>query len=190
MSAAPFEDTGTALVFRLHPVERDALRRLLGDLERTLAAEDGDDPGLARLLPDPAPDQPARSEELQRLIRGGLLDGRRERVRGLRALLERARPDEDGLAIDLVDDEPWVLLGTLNDLRLLIGARIGIEELDRASIPRGDERRHALAALDHFGWWQWHLVAALDPEAAAAERDADDPDGADPTDGPAGPAPA
>lgn len=186
MSRPPFEDVGTGLVFRLHVVERDGLRLLLEDLERTLAAEDGEDPGLARLLPDPAPTVPERSEELRRLIRAGLLDGRRERVRAFLELLERARPEGEGLAIDLVDEEPWTLLGILNDLRLTIGARIGIEELDRSRLAADDERRRGLAALDHFGWWQWHLVAMLDPAAAAAERDdAEDAGSPDADGGPA-----
>lgn len=172
MSQPPFEDVGTALVFRLHAVEREALEVLLADLERTLVAEDGRDPALARLLPDPSPTVPERSEELGRLIRAGLLDGRLERVRALRALLQRARPDGETLAIDLVEEEPWMLLGILNDLRLTIGARIGIEELDRASAGGDGELRQALATLDHFGWWQWHLVAVLDPAAASAEHGA------------------
>lgn len=179
MSDVPFEVRDDTVLFRLHPTERRGLELLLDDLERILAEEDGEDPALARLLPEPAPTEPQRSEELARLIRAGLLDDRRDRLRDLRTILGRAEEDGERLAIALVDDEPWLLLGVLNDLRLVIGARIGIEALDREWLTADDERRRALAALDHFGWWQWHLVAVIDPESAAAERVADAQEPAD-----------
>jgi hypothetical protein len=180
MTAAPFTSVGGTIVFGLHRVELAALRLLITELGSTLEDDASGDPAMERLLPDPAPTVPERSDELRRLIRAGLLDDRRDRLRVLVELLDRARTDGDRCTIELDDEEPWVLLGVLNDLRLTIGARIGIDELDRAALPDDEDLHRSLAALDHFGWWQWHLVATLDPEAAAAEPR--DPDGGDDTD--------
>lgn len=183
MSDAPFARHGDVVTLRLHPVELDALRLLLADLGRTLAGGDADDPVLRRLAPDPAPTDAELSRELRELVGAGVADDRRHAVDEVTALLARSRRDGDRVEVDLVDDEPWRLLGVLNDLRLAIGARVEITDLDRTSLGPEDERRRAVAAMDHFGWWQWHLVALLDPEsaeAAASAEDADREPGTDP----------
>lgn len=178
MSGEPFVRDGDRVTMRLHAVELDALRLLLADLARTLDEAAPDDAVVARLAPDPAPTDPDLARDLRDLLANGVADDRRRAVEAIGGLLGRARRDGDGdaVTIDLTEDEPWLLLGVLNDLRLAIGARIGIVELDRGALRADDERRRALAAMDHFGWWQWHLIRLLDPEsAAAAEASADGP---------------
>lgn len=176
MSGGPFVRDGDGVTMRLHAVELDALRLLLVDLARTLDEAAPDDAVIARLAPDPAPTDPDLSRDLRDLVASGVADDRRRAVDAISGLLGRAQRDGDDVTIDLAEDEPWLLLGVLNDLRLAIGARIGIVDLDRGALRPDDERRRAVAAMDHFGWWQWHLIRLMDPDsAAAAEASADGP---------------
>jgi hypothetical protein len=92
-----------------------------------------------------------------------------DRLAGLEAvvaLLDRGRHRAAGTSSTCVDDEPLLVLGVLNDIRLAIGARIDIEALDRDRVGEDDPVAFPLAVMDHLGWWQEQLLI-LDGRAAA-----------------------
>ena len=138
----------------LTPDERELLRELLIDLRRGI---DADDAEVARLFPPAFPDDPAATAEYARLVRDELVDGR----------LQALKTVEDALAgadrLDQEQAEAWC--GVLNDLRLVLGERLGVTEdveLERLA------RRDPEWAL--YAWLTWQHGSAVD---ALASRLAD-----------------
>ncbi len=120
---------------RLSREERRLLRELPAEL-RSLLEGDSDDPSLRRLFP-PAYDGDASAEaEYRQLMHGELLGRHRE-----------AR------------------LGALNDLRLVLGTRLGVaEELYEEEINPDDPGSAELGIYLYLTWLQEQLV-----EAAASQ---------------------
>jgi Domain of unknown function (DUF2017) len=140
-----------SILLRMTPNERAILRALVDDLRAIVGDEtptpglweaddtppaevpDGDaagdgepssdwaraDPVIARLYPDVRPDDPAWSAGFRDLVRGDLDDGRREQIATVVLTL-------DARTIDDVEAEAW--LHVLNDLRLVLGTRLGVVE--------------------------------------------------------------
>jgi Domain of unknown function (DUF2017) len=136
---------------RLPRSERDLLRRLPAELQELLAAAP-EDPSLRRLSP-PAYDDEEDEAEYRRLMGDELASGRR---RALQVLEETA--DRDRLNAD--EAQAW--LTALNDLRLVLGTRLDVEEgtlLDNLD-PR-DPRVPELAVYAYLSWLQEQLVEAL-----------------------------
>ena len=107
----PPEDSGTG----------DPLEELAG-----LTDSDGTpptDPVLARLLPDGYRDDPQAAAELRRLTEGSL---RQTKSEAARQVLEDI-PDGGG-KITLGDDRAGAWLASLNDVRLVLGTRLGLSE--------------------------------------------------------------
>ena len=136
---------------RLPRSERDLLRRLPAELQELLDAAPGD-PSLARLFP-PAYDDEADEAEYRRLMRDDLDAGRR---RALQMLEETA--DRDRLSAD--EAQAW--LTALNDLRLVLGTRLDVQEetLLHGLDPR-DPRTPELALYAYLSWLQEQMVAAI-----------------------------
>ena len=82
---------------------------------------------LARLYPPAFPDDPEAEAAYADLVLADLVDTRRERVAIVEATL-------DAEALDDAQAAAW--LGTLNDLRLVLGSSLGIEDGDDAWIGR------------------------------------------------------
>ncbi len=80
-----------------------------------------DDPALLRLLPDASLD-PEVATELRRLTEHDLRSSKANRLRTLRAVVEPANPD---LTVEPAAAE--IVLTALNDIRLVLGARLGLE---------------------------------------------------------------
>lgn len=169
-----FRRDGERVVAELTQGELNLLRGLQRDL-RTLVdgGLDPTDPAVARLFP------PAVGDEVDQLsvdlLHASLLAGR---LRGLDAVVEVLDRAESTRRrrVTLVDDEPALFLGVLNDLRLAIGARIGIATLDEHDVEEADESlQYSLAVMHHLGMWVDDLVAVLDPAAAAWQDDYDGP---------------
>ena len=57
------------------------------------------------------------------------------------------------------------MLGVLNDLRLAIGAQVGIESLERDRLDPDDPVTYRVAVMDHLGWLQEQLLHVLDPSS-------------------------
>jgi hypothetical protein len=189
VSGDPFVRRGDEVRFHLHEVERRALVSLIADLDARLASDTADDPVLERLSPRAVLGDADADRDLRATLGPTLRDERRAAFAGVIARLSEAG-GRSRVEVRLRGDEPWMLLGVLNDVRLAIGARVGIDDLDRDALLPQDPRARSVGMIDHLGWWQWRLIAVLDPEAAAAAepREGDpDPDARDPWDALEGP---
>ena len=140
---------GDGYRLRLGRQERELLARLAAEL-RSLVEEREPDPSLARLFP-PAYEDAENSAEFDRLVRQGLVSVKSE---GLATLERTAGADR----LTRAELETWVV--ALNDLRLVLGTRAGVEE-------EMEESRYAEPAVALYAWLSWVQGTAI--EALAAE---------------------
>ncbi|MEX2420993.1 MAG: DUF2017 family protein [Actinomycetota bacterium] len=157
-----FRRSGDAIRVTFATGELELLRSLRDQIHDALSHPDPDDPVYKRLFPPAVLGDPDAERELRELLVDDLLASRRAGLDALVALFDRATPHRNGVRIDLVDDEPLLVLGVLNDVRLAIGARIDIDALDRDAVA------YRLALMDHLGWWQEQLLVLLDPAAGSS----------------------
>jgi len=118
------------------PVD-DPLEALVG--LRDTAPPPPEDPALARLLPDPYPQDPMASGDFRRRRTDDALAHKRDAAR--RVLATVPGPGEV-LLLDEEAAQDW--LTTLNDLRLVFGTRLGITDdnyLDELGDLSPDDRR-------------------------------------------------
>ena len=135
---------------RLTSEERDLLRTLPGQLRELLGSED---PALRRLHPPAYEDDPEREAEYRRMVRDDLLRGRRSALEVMESTIDAETLDRDQLGA-------W--LGSINDLRLVLGTRLEVtEELYEEGVPEDDPRAQAFALYGYLGWLEEHLVEAL-----------------------------
>jgi hypothetical protein len=145
----PLPDGGIRL--RLSRDERALLVGLTGEL-RALLEVAPDDPSLRRLFP-PAYDDEADERAYKELTGDSLLDGRRE-------ALELLEQTADRKQLSAEEADAW--LRALNDLRLVLGTRLGVQEDTFASEPDlSDPQGQALAVYGYLSWLQEQLVEAL-----------------------------
>jgi uncharacterized protein DUF2017 len=145
---------GGEIELRLSRDERTLLASLAAELRAQL---DGDthDPSLRRLFP-PAYDDDADEQAYRELAGDSLLDGRR-------AALELMAETVDSDRLSAEDADAW--LRALNDLRLVLGTRLDVQEDTFASDLRPDDPdAPALAVYGWLSWQQEQLVAALLPD--------------------------
>jgi hypothetical protein len=137
--------------FELHipKVERDILRGLPDELRRVLSS---DDPALERLFPAAYGDDVERSKEFEGLVRGDLMAQRLGSVEVMEATIDAPRVDEDQLLA-------W--LGAINDLRLVMGTRLGVTEDDPVEVADDDPKVGAYALYYYLGWLEEQVVEAL-----------------------------
>ena len=123
----PFRAAGGGdVVARLDPAEATVVGLLLDQLEQLLAAdaEDvGDDPVLARLLPDGHRGDPEIAADYRELTESALRSGKADDLAVVRATL----PAEGG-DVRLDADQAGAWLRSTNDLRLALGTRLDIRE--------------------------------------------------------------
>lgn len=152
MSRAPIERTRDGdFRLRLSHQERGLLRTLLAEL-RALLDGDATEPMLRRLFQPGYEDDLEGETEYQRLMRGELLAGRREALRMLEATSGRERLREEEL-------HAW--LGALNDLRLVLGERLGVtEEVYERELDPHDPEAYELAVYAYLTWLQEQVVEA------------------------------
>ena len=148
---APIERTADGdFVVRLGPDERDLLRRLTAQLEELLAAEP-EDPSLRRLRPSAYEDEEVERE--YRALTGSELESLRQE--NLRALQETADRDR----LDATDLDRW--LAALNDLRLVLGTRLGVTEDQFADgFDPSAPQAYELAVYAFLTWLQEAAVEA------------------------------
>ena len=135
------------ILLRLAGEERSLLIGLAAELRSLL---DGTrDPSLRRLFPPAYEDE--QDERAYRDLTGGeLLDGRREALELLAATAQKDR-------LSAEEADAW--LRALNDLRLVLGTRLDVQEGTLLDDPRTPE----LAIYGYLSWLQEQLVAALSP---------------------------
>jgi Domain of unknown function (DUF2017) len=128
--------------------ERSLLRQLCERLTGELAGA-GEDEGLARLFPSAYDDEEAAAE-YERLVRPGLADGKLAALRRTAETATEAR-------LDVETAETW--LRALNDLRLVLGTRLGVTE-----DTFGASRVRMRPEVAIYGWLTWlegELIEAL-----------------------------
>jgi len=136
------------VLLRLSPEERALVASLAEELRAQLDAGT-DEPSLRRLFP-PAYDDEQDEQAYRELAGDGLLDGRRQALE-----LVAATAGSDRLSAEEAD--AW--LRALNDLRLVIGTRLDVQEDALFEGPQSPE----LALYGYLSWVQEQLVAALAP---------------------------
>ncbi|HZD78655.1 MAG TPA: DUF2017 family protein [Actinomycetota bacterium] len=139
-------------LLRLTANERDVIRTLPETLREALAG-DPQDPALRRLFPAAYPDDPARSQEFDELVRDDLLSERLSAVETMERTLDAQRVGEDELLA-------W--LSAINDLRLVLGTRIGVtEEMTFSDLAPDDPRVPSFALYSFLGVLEEDVVGAL-----------------------------
>ncbi len=120
----------------------DPLAALVGIGTATEAPED---PALARLLPDAYRDDTDRAAEFRRYTELSLREAKQQRALVARRTLDD--PDRGALT----DDELDAWMRSLNDVRLVVGARLGVTDDAEAD------------------WQQWMQLAQDDPRLMLVE---------------------
>jgi hypothetical protein len=143
------QDGGVEL--RLSPDERSLLAGLVAELRALLDGAPGD-ASLRRLFP-PAYEGDDDERAYRELMGGELLDGRRAALDLIAQTVERER-------LSAEEADAW--LGALNDLRLVLGTRLDVQEDTFAEeLRRDDPRAPALAVYGYLSWMQEQLIEAL-----------------------------
>jgi hypothetical protein len=136
------------ILLRLTREERSLLTGLAGELRSLLDGTPGD-PSLRRLFP-PAYEDEHDERAYRDLTGGALLDGRREALELLAATAQQDR-------LSAEEADAW--LRALNDLRLVLGTRLDVQDGTLLDEPQTPE----LAIYGYLSWLQEQLVAALSP---------------------------
>lgn len=134
----------------------------LADLDGA-PVEDPQDPALARLFPSAYPDDEEASAEFRRFTQPELRDARRKRVAEVIATLD-AIPGGGKHRLD--DEQAQCWLGALNDLRLVLGTRIGVTEEDQdlqEKIDPDDPLAPFRAVYYYLAYLQETLLASIAP---------------------------
>ncbi len=147
-----FEPRGAGVRVHLSTADVGVLRRL-PELLDTLG-DPVDDPAAARLAPGAYPDDPDADAEFRRLAAAELSRGRAADRHELLASLEAG-------AVDLDAELAAAWLRVINETRLLLAARLGIE--DDGWTYRRIGRSSRAALLYYLSWAQESLLAALEP---------------------------
>jgi hypothetical protein len=144
--------SGGEIELTLSRDERTLLAGLAGELRAQLDGEPGADPSLRRLFP-PAYEDETEERAYRELAGDSLLDGRRAALELLAETVDRKR-------LSAEEADAW--LRALNDLRLVLGTRLDVQEDTFAADLRADDPdAPALAVYGYLSWVQEQLVAAL-----------------------------
>ena len=137
----------TQIIDLLDPVPADQLDPLAQMVGIAESAQRPDDAALARLLPDAYPDDDAASVDFRRYTERDLRDGKVARARIALDMLAATGPK-----ITLTEDqaEAWML--AINDVRLALGTRLGIEEENHEALVRRAETDPSASAIHVYDW--------------------------------------
>jgi len=146
----PLPDGSYAVKLEEH--EAELLQSLAAELEKLV---DADDPAVGRLFPSAYRNDPAADGEYRKLVRHTLVSGRLEALRLLRRSAGADRLSHE-------EAETWC--AALNDLRLVLGERLGVtDEL----YERGIDPSHPEALqLSVYGWLTWLQASFVDALAS------------------------
>jgi Domain of unknown function (DUF2017) len=134
------------VLLRLSPEERRLLAMLAAELREQLEGEPTD-PSFRRLFP-PAYEDETDERAYRDLAGDDLLNGRRAALELIESTAESDR---------LTAEEADAWLRALNDLRLVLGTRLDVQEGTLLNEPQTPE----LAIYGYLSWLQEQLVAVL-----------------------------
>ncbi len=143
---------------RIPAEERDMLRSVGPSLrevlvDRATAIEPGEDEAVDRLFPAAYPDDEERQAEFRLLAHDQLLESH---LGALAVLEETADADH------LEEDQLLAWMRALNNIRLVLGVRLGVTE-ERDEWPRSfdDPRAPAFAMYQYLTYLQGEIIEAL-----------------------------
>ncbi len=143
---------------RLPQAERSVLRWLPVKLREELAEPEA--PGLERLFPPAHPEEPRLEIGYRELVHDELLQRRLSATRTMEATMEAKILEEEQLLA-------W--LSVVNDVRLIIGTRLGADEDEQEEdVPEDDPRAAAYTLYHYLGWLEEQMVQVL-AESLSAE---------------------
>ena len=144
---------------RIPEAERRILRALPGQLRSIL---DSEDPALERLFPPAYPDDPELDRDFRAMVEPELRYGRLASLEMMEATLDADRLDEEQLTA-------W--LAALNDMRIVLGTRLGVtEEMYEEGIPEDHPEAPRFAIYAYLGWLVEQIVSALEESGTAGSR--------------------
>lgn len=151
----------------LHQVAADLLGVLDEPTERADeldAAGGSSSPGRSRLFPraylDPTEEN--AEKEWQRMVHGDLLEAKRANGRSLLDGLEALADSRGGVRGTLGVEQAEAWLGTLNDARLVLGARFDVhEEIDYSTLDPEEPEGAAKLTYGFLTYLTGELVEAL-----------------------------
>ena len=141
----------------LGATERELLRSLVPQLRELLSAGAAGtagttvDESLTRLFPTAYPDDAELDHEYQSMVRDELLEKRLAALDVVEETIDATRLDEEQLL-------RW--MGSVNDLRLVLGTRLDVSE-DLDEIPLDDPDAPLYGVYGYLGWLLEHIVEAL-----------------------------
>jgi Domain of unknown function (DUF2017) len=154
-----------ACIARFTPQEAQVLRQCVAELAALLADHpDPDDPAVERLFPDVYPEDPGEAAEFRRLTEADLKAAKLDSAKSVLSDLL-----ESGGEVRLAEERADVWLRALNDVRLALGTRLGVQdetdieaELD-AAVGRNptSPRVGQLSVYAYLTYLQESLVGAL-----------------------------
>ncbi len=159
-----FDRRGEAVVVTLESNEVELLRTIPDEVRGALEAPvSKDDPVHNRLFPSAYldPTEESAEQEWQELVYPELL---RERVGALGRVTGQLGEGDGAMDVLLTDDDVQAWLGVLNDLRLVLGTRIGVTDDPDDPIPdlQPDDPRAALwIAYSWLTQLQGELISVL-----------------------------
>jgi len=134
----------------------DPLSVLQGEMEADPL--DRDDPAIERLFPSAYRSDEAAAEEFRSLTEASM---RRAKAADARIVLADLADVGDGVAIAKADVDAW--LRTTNGLRIVLGARLGIETAALSEVAENLPEDHpAYAAVEIYQWLGYVQTAMLD----------------------------
>jgi hypothetical protein len=134
--------------------ERELLRSLVPQLRELLAAGAAGttvDSSLTRLFPTAYPDDAELDAEYQSLVRDELLEKRLAALDVVEETVDAERLTEEQLL-------RW--MGSVNDLRLVLGTRLDVTE-DMDDVDLDDPDAPLYGVYGYLGWLLEHIVEAL-----------------------------
>jgi hypothetical protein len=138
---------------RIPPPERDVLAAVPPMLRSLLAGGDVDDPAMRRLFPNAFMDDEGASAEFDSVVRDDLLEQRLAALDTMERTLQAERLSEEELVA-------W--LGAVNDLRLVLGVRLGVtEESNPEDFADDPESERAYGLYAYLSFLEEDVVRAL-----------------------------
>jgi hypothetical protein len=144
------------LVALLGPEEGEDADPLAALVGLTVDADRPADPALARLLPDAYGDDAVASREFRRYTDADLRAGKRAHAA---TVLQSLTPGTVVLDRDTAD--AWI--SSLNDLRLVLGTRLGVQQDVELDVDPDAPEAYAVQLYELLGWMQDAVLRTISP---------------------------